>query len=122
MSIHFAIIFSCLRTLHMACLIVGFPHQQHEEMRMAKVTKTWRVEDSLLEKLSDIANEEFDGNVTAALEAFLEQGVALRTFTEQERWFIYSKSNSVVHQYSKTERGSFEEAQRIRSLTTALWV
>lgn len=89
---------------------------------MAKVTKTWRVEDSLLEKLSDIANEEFDGNVTAALEAFLEQGVALRSFTEQERWFIYSRSNEVAYLYSGTERGSPEEAKRIRSLTTALWV
>ena len=89
---------------------------------MAKVVKTVRIEEALVEKLAEIADKEFSGNATAALEAFIEQGVALREFTEQERWFIYSKSNSVVHHYSKTERGSFEEASRIRALTSALWV
>ena len=90
--------------------------------QMAKVVKTVRIEESLVEKLAKIADAEFEGNATAALEAFIEQGVALREFSEQERWFIYSKSNSVVHHFSKTERGSFEEANRIRSLTSALWI
>lgn len=89
---------------------------------MAKVVKTIRVEEALFEKLNEIASKEFDGNATATLEAFIEQGVALREFTEQERWFIYSKSNSVVHHYSKVDRGSYEEATRIRALTSALWV
>lgn len=89
---------------------------------MAKVVKTVRIEETLIEKMSEIALSEFNGNATAALEAFIEQAIALRHFTEQERLFIYSQSNSVVHKFSKTERGSFEEATRIRALTSALWV
>lgn len=89
---------------------------------MAKVMKTMRIEESLISAMEEIAGREFDGNVTAALEAFIQQGVALRKFTEQERWFIYSRSNEVIHMYSGIERGSIEEAQQVRSLTAALWI
>lgn len=89
---------------------------------MAKVVKTVRIEEDLVEKLNEIAKAEFDGNATAALEAFIEQGIALREFTEQERWYMYTKSKSVVHHYSKTPFDSPEEFKRTRSLTTVLWI
>lgn len=89
---------------------------------MAKVAKSVRIEESLIESLAEIAESEFGGNMTEALESFIEQGIALRKFTEQERWFIYTKSKAVVYQYSKTERGSREETERTRDLTTVLWI
>lgn len=89
---------------------------------MAKVAKSVRIEEALVESLAEIAESEFNGNMTEALESFIEQGIALRKFTEQERWFIYTKSKAVVYQYSKTDRGSREEAERTRDLTTVLWI
>jgi hypothetical protein len=89
---------------------------------MAKVVKTVRIEETLLEKLGSIADLEFGGNATAALEAFIEQASALRSFSEQERWAIYSVAKGVAVNQSGVQCDPAEELKRTRSLTTALWI
>jgi hypothetical protein len=89
---------------------------------MAKVVKTVRIEETLLEKLGAVADLEFGGNATAALEAFIEQASALRSFTEKERWAIYSVAKSVVVNRAGVQCDPAEELKRTRSLTAALWI
>lgn len=89
---------------------------------MAKVVKTVRIEESLVEKMAKIADAEFGGNATAALEAFIEQAAALREIPEGVRWGIYSKVNEQVLSEMDIERGTPEEYKALRSITLALWI
>ena len=89
---------------------------------MAKITKTMRIEEDLSNKLAEIAALEFDGNATAALEAFIQQGIALRSIDADVRWGIYSACNELVLQEMGVERGSKEEYKVINAFTTALWI
>ena len=89
---------------------------------MAKVVKTVRIEESLIEKLNEVADVEFGGNATAALEAFISQAIAVRTIPECVRWGIYSKSKEQMLSDMDIERGSRAEHVAINNLTTALWL
>lgn len=89
---------------------------------MAKVVKTVRIEESLVEKLSEIAAAEFGNNATAALEAFIEQAIAVRNIPEGVRWGIYSKSSEQMLRDMDIERGTRGEHAAINNLTTALWL
>ena len=89
---------------------------------MAKVVKTVRIEESLIDAVNKIADQEFNGNATAALEACIGQAVALRKIPENVRWGIYSNSNQQMLDDLDVERGTKDEYEAIRSLTTALWI
>lgn len=89
---------------------------------MAKVVRTHRIEESLLDELSKIADAEFNGNATAALEACIEQAIALRKIPENVRWGIYSNSNQKMLDDLAVERGTKEEFEAVRYLTKALWI
>ena len=89
---------------------------------MAKVVKTVRIEESLIDAVNKIADQEFSGNATAALEACMEQAIALRKIPENVRWGIYSNSNQQMLDDLDVERGTKEEFEAIRSLTKALWI
>lgn len=89
---------------------------------MAKVVKSVRIEESLFEDLTKIADSEFGGNATAALEACIEQAIALRKIPENVRWGIYSNSNQQMLDDLDIERGTKGEYDAIRSLTTSLWI
>ena len=89
---------------------------------MAKVVKTVRIEESLIDAVNKIADKEFNGNATAALEACMEQAIALRKIPENVRWGIYSNSNQQMLDDLDVERGTKEEFEAIRSLTKALWI
>lgn len=89
---------------------------------MAKVVKSVRIEESLFEDLTKIADSEFGGNATAALEACIEQAIALRKIPENVRWGIYSNSNQQMLDDLDIERGTKDEYDAIRSLTTSLWI
>ena len=89
---------------------------------MAKVVKSVRIEESLFEAMTKIADSEFGGNATAALEACISQAVALRKIPENVRWGIYSNSNQQMLDDLDVERGTKEEFEAVRSLTKALWI
>jgi len=89
---------------------------------MAKVVKTVRIEEDLIDKLGEIAKAEFGGNATAALESFIKQAIAVRDIPEGVRWGIYSKSNEQMLMDMDIERGSRAEYVAIANLTTALWL
>ena len=89
---------------------------------MAKVVKSVRIEESLFDDLTKIADSEFGGNATAALEACVSQAVALRKIPENVRWGIYSNSNQQMLDDLSVERGTKDEYEAIRSLTKALWI
>lgn len=89
---------------------------------MAKVVKSVRIEESLFDELTKIADSEFGGNATAALEACVSQAVALRKIPENVRWGIYSNSNQQMLDDLDIERGTKGEYDAIRSLTTSLWI
>lgn len=89
---------------------------------MAKVVKTVRIEESLVEKLGDIAEQEFGGNATAALEAIIGQAADLRVIPEVVRWNIYAKVNDQILSEMGIQRGTQEEYKLIRSITSALGI
>lgn len=89
---------------------------------MAKVVKTVRIEESLVEKLGDIAEQEFGGNATAALEAIIGQAADLRVIPEVVRWSVYSKVNEQILSEMGVQRGTQEEYKLIRSITSALGI
>ena len=72
--------------------------------------------------MTKIANSEFGGNATAALEACIGQAVELRKIPENVRWGIYSNSNQQMLDDLDVERGTKEEFEAIRSLTKALCI
>lgn len=89
---------------------------------MAKVVKTVRIEESLVERMGEIAMSEFDGNATAALEEFIKQAVELRKIPEAARWAIYSKSNQAMLDSMGVKRGSKDELEALKALTAALCI
>ena len=89
---------------------------------MAKIVRTNRIEESLIDELSKIAELEFDGNSTAALEACLEQAIAMRKISEQERWRIYSGLKQRFIDDLGIKLGSKEEIVAIKTLCAALLV
>ena len=57
---------------------------------MAKIQKAIRIDQDANDRLQEIADQEFDGNWTAALEAAMRQAVSTRAFHEDDRWKMYS--------------------------------
>lgn len=89
---------------------------------MAKIVKTVRIEESLIEKLTSIADSEFEGNQTAALEAFIKQAVALRAYSVEDRWDMFSS-----YRRFKADNGSHdlydrESVERTKNLSDLLWI
>lgn len=90
--------------------------------QMAKVVKTVRIEESLVEKLSEIADKEFGGNATAALESFVSQALASRVMPSGVRWGIYSKVKDQVIDEMDIQRGTKQEFDVISSITEMLGI
>lgn len=89
---------------------------------MAKIVKTVRIEESLIEKLVNIADSEFGGNMTAALESCVSQAANLRVMPIDVRWGIYSKAKEQVISDMAIERGTQDECKVILALTSALGI
>jgi hypothetical protein len=89
---------------------------------MAKVVKTVRIEEALVEKLAKIADVEFEGNATAALESLLSQAIASRVMPSGVRWGIYSKVKDLVIDEMEIQRGTKLEFDVISSITEMLGI
>lgn len=61
---------------------------------MPKLTKTYRIEESCLNKTKAVADSEFDGNFTAALESLINQACLLRELDIQQRHVMYDSVKS----------------------------
>jgi len=57
---------------------------------MAKVMKNFRLDEKLLDGLSEIAKEHYSGNMTAALEDLMKHGIAVFSVPEDERDLLRS--------------------------------
>lgn len=89
---------------------------------MAKVVKTVRIEESLVEKLGEIADKEFDGNATAALESLVSQAIASRVMPSGVRWGIYSKVKDQVLDEMEIQRSTKREFEVISCITEMLGI
>ena len=56
---------------------------------MAKQSKTYRLDDSCLDAIQSIADKEFDGNSTAAIESLCNQASLMRTIDDRIRHMMY---------------------------------
>ena len=81
---------------------------------MAKIQKAIRIDQDANDRLQEIADQEFDGNWTAALEAAMRQAVATRAFCENTRWDMYSAV--------KRDSPELADARQIKNLCDMLQV
>ena len=78
---------------------------------MAKVMKNFRIEQSILDGVAKVAESDFDGNMTAAIESMLKHGTEFRKVPVVDRdklrvqarrndlWGIYEKHESIMHDF-----------------------
>ena len=78
---------------------------------MAKVMKNFRIEQSILDGVSVIADAEYGGNMTAAIENMLKHSIEFRKVSESDRdrlrvqakrndhFGIYEKHESIMHDF-----------------------
>lgn len=65
-----------------------------------KVSKTYRLEEAVIEMVENVAKSEFSGNYTAAIESMLVQAFRMRKVDQRDReamysaWSVTSKSNN----------------------------
>lgn len=73
---------------------------------MAKQIKNFRLDTELLDGLSKVAAEEFNGNVTAALEDMIKHSLVVRSVPEgdRDRLRVSAKRGAFSAEYEKHER------------------
>lgn len=59
-----------------------------------KVSRTYKIEESVIEMLREAAERDFDGNLTAAIESMIYQSHCIRQIDEGCRWAMYSEAKS----------------------------
>lgn len=55
-----------------------------------KVMKSYKLEESVIEMIQDVAKKEFGGNMTSALESMVNQAHCMRQINVDTRWAMYS--------------------------------
>lgn len=61
---------------------------------MPKVTKNYRLESSTVEIIKSVADSEFDGNATAAIEAMVNQASKMKAIDMRHRHMMYDRVKS----------------------------
>jgi len=86
---------------------------------MAKTVKNIRLENSLIDQVSALADLEYEGNFTAAMEGLISQSLAARTIEERTKWLMYSAAKQSISGDDLTEK---EYHQFITKITEALHI
>lgn len=70
---------------------------------MAKTSRTYRLDNEILGMIQKIADDEFDGNSTAAIESMCNQSAMMRSVDDRIRHIMYSSAkNEVDHTEART--------------------
>ena len=86
---------------------------------MAKTVKNIRLENSLIDQVSALADLEYEGNFTAAMEDLISQSLVARSIEERTKWMMYSAAKQSVSDEELTEK---EYHQFITKITDALHI
>jgi len=78
-----------------------------------KLAKTYKIEESTIEMIKEIADLDYAGNLTAAVEGLIQQSYLMRSIDESCRWAMYSAA--------KEHNGGFEE-KSTRNYIDALFI
>lgn len=67
---------------------------------MAKTVKNIRLENGLIEAVSELAQAEYEGNFTAAIEDLINQSLVTRSIDDRAKWMMYSAAKqSIAEEY-----------------------
>lgn len=70
---------------------------------MAKQSKTYRLDDSCLDSIQLIADQEFEGNATAAIESLCSQAALMRSIDDRIRHMMYhTAKNEIDHTQARS--------------------
>lgn len=63
---------------------------------MAKLSRTYRFEEELLKRIQVIADDEFEGNSTAAIESLCNQAALMRSIDDRVRHMMYGVAKNEI--------------------------
>ena len=86
---------------------------------MSKQIVHMRIEKELRESVKDLADSEFDGNFTAAVESLLGQSLRLRAVETNTRWAMYSAAKNANAHLPMSDQ---QYNEFIRTLTDGLFI
>ena len=86
---------------------------------MSKQIVHMRIEKELRESVKDLADSEFDGNFTAAVESLLGQSLRLRAIEINTRWAMYSAAKNANAHLPMSDQ---QYNEFIRTLTDGLFI
>lgn len=82
---------------------------------MTKEIVHMRMDSAIRNSVKEIAEADYNGVFTAAIESLLNQAITMRSIDQQKRWTMYSAAKNSEHQDSDKEHMKF-----IRSLVDGL--
>ena len=83
---------------------------------MAKTVKNIRLENGLIERVATIAESEYQGNFTAAMESLINQAALIRGLSMQTRWTMYDCVKQSEYDRTEKETGNPNVRQLIDAL------
>lgn len=83
---------------------------------MAKTIKNIRLDNTLIEKISEVANTDHDGNFTAAIESLIGQSILMRGLDIKTRWSMYDSVKQYEYDRTEKETGNPNVRQLIDAL------
>lgn len=86
---------------------------------MAKTIKNIRLENSLIESVSELAAAEYEGNFTAAIEDLINQALITRSIDDRAKWMMYGAAKQSIVGEDLDER---EYHKFITKITDALHI
>lgn len=86
---------------------------------MAKSIKNIRLENQLIEKIQGMADCEYQGNFTAAMECLINQAISARSVDERVKWIMYSAAKQSIADEDLSEK---DYHKFITKLTDALHI
>jgi len=86
---------------------------------MSKQIVHMRIGKELRESVKDLADSEFDGNFTAAVESLLGQSLRLRSVEINTRWAMYSAAKNANAHLPMSDQ---QYNEFIRTLTDGLFI
>lgn len=85
---------------------------------MAKTVKNIRLDNTIIRKVSVIAEDEHEGNFTAAMESLINQALLMRGLDMQTRWNMYDRVKQSEYDRTEKETGN----PNVRHLIDALHI
>ena len=78
-----------------------------------RVMKSYKLEENTIEMIVDIANKEFGGNMTAALESMVNQAHCMRQINIDTRWSMYSAAKKQKDAFDDRDTRVFVDALHV---------